>query len=243
MTTLSNLQVVAELGWTMQIIHDSTGGRLPRFWRSVGIQSLKGESVVSRPHVYRPPYGDVDNRVRAIASQVFGLTTVLWNYDSNDWHLQPTNPTYTPSSVHNSLVEWISGPKSPGLIILEHELSNDSVQAFIDVYPLAKSSGWDTRTIPDLLGDSWYLNAENSTTEDITSMDVAMGGVNSLPSSIAPSIPSAGTASFSLLSPPTPGSKATSSSLMSRPFGSVLVIVVALVPLLTLLDVFHSVHV
>lgn len=46
MTTLSNEQVVAEIGWTMQIIHDSTGGRLPRFWR--------------------PPYGDSDNRVRAI---------------------------------------------------------------------------------------------------------------------------------------------------------------------------------
>lgn len=47
MTTLSNEMVVAELGWTMQIIHDSTAGRLPRFWR--------------------PPYGDSDNRVRAIA--------------------------------------------------------------------------------------------------------------------------------------------------------------------------------
>jgi chitin deacetylase len=47
MTTLSNEMVAAELGWTMQIIHDSTGGRLPRFWR--------------------PPYGDSDNRVRAIA--------------------------------------------------------------------------------------------------------------------------------------------------------------------------------
>lgn len=43
----------------MQIISDVNGGRLPRFWR--------------------PPYGDVDNRVRAIAKQVFGLETVVWN--------------------------------------------------------------------------------------------------------------------------------------------------------------------
>lgn len=47
MTTLSNEMVLAELGWTMKIIHDSTGGRVPRFWR--------------------PPYGDSDSRVRAIA--------------------------------------------------------------------------------------------------------------------------------------------------------------------------------
>lgn len=34
----------------MEIIRRSTGGRIPRFWR--------------------PPYGDSDNRVRAIAQEV-----------------------------------------------------------------------------------------------------------------------------------------------------------------------------
>lgn len=61
MTTLTNEQVIAELGFTMQIIHDSSGGRLPKYWR--------------------PPYGDSDNRVRAIAKEVFGLTTVIWNQE------------------------------------------------------------------------------------------------------------------------------------------------------------------
>ena len=61
MTSLSNLQVVAELGWTMQLIYKSTGGRLAKYWR--------------------PPYGDTDARVTAIASEVFGLTTVIWNQE------------------------------------------------------------------------------------------------------------------------------------------------------------------
>lgn len=43
----------------MQIISDLNGGRIPKFWR--------------------PPFGDVDNRVRAIAKGVFGLETVVWN--------------------------------------------------------------------------------------------------------------------------------------------------------------------
>ena len=34
----------------MKLIYDSTGGRVPKFWR--------------------PPYGDSDNRVRAIAKEV-----------------------------------------------------------------------------------------------------------------------------------------------------------------------------
>ena len=50
MTTLSNEGVVAELGWTMQLIYNSTGGLIPRYWR--------------------PPYGDSDVRVVAIAKEV-----------------------------------------------------------------------------------------------------------------------------------------------------------------------------
>lgn len=61
MTSLSDLEVVAELGWCMQIIHDIAGGRVPRYWR--------------------PPFGDCDNRVRAIAQHVFGLQTVIWNLE------------------------------------------------------------------------------------------------------------------------------------------------------------------
>jgi chitin deacetylase len=61
MTTLTNEQVVAELGYTVQIIRDLTGGRLPRYWR--------------------PPFGDSDQRVRAIALEVFGLITVIWNQE------------------------------------------------------------------------------------------------------------------------------------------------------------------
>ncbi len=61
MTTLSNADVVAQLGWTLQVIYNSTGGRLARYWR--------------------PPYGDTDVRVVAIAKEVFGLTAIVWNHE------------------------------------------------------------------------------------------------------------------------------------------------------------------
>jgi chitin deacetylase len=61
MTTLSNLDVLGQLGWSIQLIHNSTGGRVPKYWR--------------------PPYGDADNRIRAIAKQVFGLDTIVWNQE------------------------------------------------------------------------------------------------------------------------------------------------------------------
>jgi chitin deacetylase len=59
MTSLSNEDVVAQLGYTIAAIRDLSGGRIARFWR--------------------PPFGDTDARVSAIAKEVFGLTTVIWN--------------------------------------------------------------------------------------------------------------------------------------------------------------------
>ena len=59
MTTMDDMQVLGELGWTAQAILDHSNGIVPKFWR--------------------PPYGDADARVRAIAEEVFGLTLVGWN--------------------------------------------------------------------------------------------------------------------------------------------------------------------
>lgn len=56
MTTLTNDQIIAELGWSKKIIKDVLGVT-PTYWR--------------------PPFGDVDNRVRAIA-KAMGLKTSIW---------------------------------------------------------------------------------------------------------------------------------------------------------------------
>jgi chitin deacetylase len=122
------MDVVAQLGWTMEIIHNSTEGRLPRFWR--------------------PPTGDADNRVRAIAKEIFGLQTIMWNQDTEDWSISQGGTT--PEVVASSLTKWIQGPKSPGLIILEHELTDTTVQLFMDAVPQAKAAGWKIASVSQL---------------------------------------------------------------------------------------------
>ncbi|KAI0254782.1 hypothetical protein BJV78DRAFT_1152073 [Lactifluus subvellereus] len=141
MTTLSNADVVAQLGWTLQVIYDSTGGRLARFWR--------------------PPFGDVDVRVTAIAKEVFGLTTVIWNRDSRDWTFGAPGGT-TPQAIQNNFQNWLSGPQTPGLIILEHELSAGSVQAFMAAFPLMKQFNWVLRSLAQLDGQGPYQNAKDA---------------------------------------------------------------------------------
>jgi peptidoglycan/xylan/chitin deacetylase (PgdA/CDA1 family) len=194
MTTLTNIEILAQLGWTMELMHNSTGGRLPRFWR--------------------PPYGDTDIRVHAIAKEIFGLTGILWNQEyvyvlsvmhrrfiprllsTNDWML-PTGTTL--GAINASMTKWLTGkylqlcffggqltfslcatgPKNPGLIILEHELTNQSVEAFISAYPVMKANGWNITSTAQLAGNVAYQNAGGST-DPVTPADgVILGDINS----------------------------------------------------------------
>ena len=171
MTTLTNEQVVAEIGWTLQIIHDSTGGRVPRYWR--------------------PPYGDADNRVRAIASEVFGLTSVIWNSDTLDWSMA-TNGT-TLEKIQDQFKEWLAGPRSPGLIILEHEIEADPVTAFISALPLIRQhKEWTAVSCAQLFENqpngNWYLNAQNNTSPT-TIMNVGGGNEPATPPKGQPETP------------------------------------------------------
>ena len=155
MSTMTDMQVLGELGWTMQAIFDFSDGIIPAFWR--------------------PPYGDVDNRVRAIAQHVFGLTTVIWNQDTDDvskisfsnlrwltlvsqWCLSddgtnscgPDRGPQTDRGLAKELNNYITGPKSPGLVILEHEHHERAVSGFINAYPSMMSEGWKLSNIPDM---------------------------------------------------------------------------------------------
>ncbi|KAJ7502621.1 carbohydrate esterase family 4 protein [Mycena galericulata] len=168
MTTQSNLQVVGELGWTMELIHNSTGGRIPKFWR--------------------PPYGDTDKRVSAIAKEVFGLTTIVWNQDTADWTLTEATGGTTPAAINASMTKWLTGSKSPGLIILEHELSNASVDAFIAAYPVMQQNKWNLVSLAQLVGDNvTYQNADTSTSAVTPIADILDAKNGTASSSAGPS--------------------------------------------------------
>jgi chitin deacetylase len=107
------------------------------------------------------------------------LTTVIWNDDTNDWAI--TEGTQTVSAATKILQKAYAGPKSPGLCILEHELSSQAVNVFINTYPLIAQNGWTAKSIPDALGASYYLNAADNTSP-VTALDVAQGAPQGAPS-------------------------------------------------------------
>lgn len=154
LTSLTDHQVLGELGWTIQIIADLTG-KIPKY--------------------FRPPYGNIDNRIRAIAKHVFGLETVIWNFDSVDWGLNQTyatgdqvdrpDPNSSPSldqvigQIESFAVDVSSGRKTGG-VILEHELSEESVEAFKRSWATVQRQNFHrVGPLPDCLNDGrtdWY---------------------------------------------------------------------------------------
>jgi len=60
------------------------------------------------------------------------------------------------------MTRWLTGPKHPGLMILEHELTEQSSQAFIDAYPLMVSTGWNLQSAAEVSGNGVYLNSKDS---------------------------------------------------------------------------------
>lgn len=192
-TTKNNYEIVGELGWTMQIIYDLVGV-VPKYWR--------------------PPQGDIDARVRAIAEGVFNITAVMWNDECNDWCLEENGksdcPGETPGKNYQSIVnavnKAVNGAKSPGAILLEHELTKYSVGIFEDYYPKLNGLGWNPRSVPDALGVNWYFNAANNDGKPINVTSIVYSTVANETSSLAQAGGSANSTA------PSPASSSASSS-------------------------------
>jgi len=113
LTQLSNEEIIAELGWSKKVIKDVLG---------------------VTPNMMRPPFGDIDDRVRAI-SLAMGLTPVIWSrisplatFDTDDFNIAGGGTT-----VQQVLQNWenIIGnatTRDTGFIVLEHDLFEQSVE-------------------------------------------------------------------------------------------------------------------
>ncbi|KAJ7142949.1 hypothetical protein C8R44DRAFT_603060 [Mycena epipterygia] len=116
MTATTNEAAFGELWYTMQIIRLATG---------------------VTPTCWRPPFGDVDDRIRYIATQL-GLETILWGYDAFDWEVGQNG--ITDAQVQANYAALAARAEngtfdSVGAIILTHELNNYTMQTAIDNYP------------------------------------------------------------------------------------------------------------
>ncbi|KAF9475036.1 glycoside hydrolase/deacetylase [Pholiota conissans] len=120
MTSLESTDAFAELYYSMEAIK-LVAGVTPTCWR--------------------PPFGDVDDRIRAIATGL-GLRTVLWAYDSQDWQVGST-AGFTAEQVdkeYGLMIEDASKGafNNTGTMILMHELNEFTMNQAMKYYPKLK---------------------------------------------------------------------------------------------------------
>lgn len=121
MTAFTNEQAFAEFYYTMQAIK-----------MVVGVT----------PTCWRPPFGDVDDRIRAIANAL-GLRTIIWKYDSNDWREGTNNITVADidQNYENLIARQQNGTFSTGgAIMLTHELNNFTMSEAMKFYDQLKAA-------------------------------------------------------------------------------------------------------
>ncbi|KAI7856878.1 chitin deacetylase 1 [Circinella umbellata] len=124
MTTLSNQEVLAELYFTTKAIKYVTG-LTPLYWR--------------------PAQGDLDDRVRWIATQL-NLTAIIWNIDTDDW-AAGSMPGITADTVQQNYKNFVEMGKNgtfanSGALILSHEINNQTMDFAIQNYK-ALSEAYD----------------------------------------------------------------------------------------------------
>ncbi|TFK57556.1 glycoside hydrolase/deacetylase [Heliocybe sulcata] len=167
LTTLSNEEIIAELGWTKKIIKDVTG---------------------VTPNMMRPPYGDIDDRVRAICTAM-GLTPVMWTrispmatFDTGDFDIHSGA-----TSVTQVLANWenILGNASvmdTGFIVLEHDLFQQSVDVATGyILPDALAHKYTIEPVVNCVNKP-MSDAYIETNDNSTNPPIASGGAATLSS-------------------------------------------------------------
>ncbi|KAF9209620.1 chitin deacetylase [Haplosporangium sp. Z 27] len=146
LTTLTNEQIVAEMKWTEKAIEDATGYKVKYM---------------------RPPYGDIDNRVRFVLKKL-GYIVVDWTgdaFDTNDWRIpvKQSNASYAEGHFKESLLNYKSDKSllKKGFISLEHDLSLDTIGVAQKLIPFAVENGLIIQSVANCLRDATPYAAMN----------------------------------------------------------------------------------
>ncbi|KAF9431857.1 chitin deacetylase [Entomortierella beljakovae] len=129
LTTLSNEQIVAEMKWTEKAVMDATGLRMKYM---------------------RPPYGDINNRVRFVLKKL-GYIPVDWTgdeFDTNDWQMPTMSESQVISTFTKSLDTYAASNRSTGFYCLEHDLNSMTVGVAQKLIPLGLARNITIAPVP-----------------------------------------------------------------------------------------------
>ncbi|TPX37706.1 hypothetical protein SmJEL517_g00531 [Synchytrium microbalum] len=190
-TTLTNEQFITEIYWVAKAVYQTIG-------------------VI--PTCHRNPYGDADDRTRAVI-RAMGLRNVLWNHDTSDW-MSSGNPYFDPNWITNNFTIWIAaagqnGANSPtGFISLEHDLFPIAAQQAPAAITMVNNDGFLVQPVGVCQG--WNNFYQNTTYQQGAGLNPVLLGL--VPAASTGPAPSAAAASAA----PAPTSSPTQNTALSQ---------------------------
>ncbi len=109
----------------------------------------KGTSKI--PRTMRPPYGAVNKSLADLFAQNYGMTTILWNVDTEDWR-RPGVSVVTSRAVNSA---------KNGSIILLHDIHSSSADAVEGIVKGLQARGFKIVTVSELLYRA-YLESQQA---------------------------------------------------------------------------------
>jgi len=137
-------------------------------------------------------------------------------FSSSDWSAT------SQEQVVGTITGYLTGSKTPGLVLLEHTNSAITVGGFIAAFPLIAANGWSFRSTAELLGGGRSYQNANSSASDVSRKgillnDVGSSSVVSSSSTVPPTPSSVYTTSFRRASPTPTSTQKNSAVSWLRP--------------------------
>lgn len=115
------------------------------------VQQIIDELVGPQPKVFRPPFGEYNNTVIQVASDL-GYHTIQWSIDSLDW--KEVSADYIINRVLNKV--------GPGDIILMHNNGKNTATALEILIPRLQEEGFELVKVSDLIYQEDYYIEQHS---------------------------------------------------------------------------------
>jgi len=94
-----------------------------------------------RPHLVRPPYGAINQRIKEFMLSEFGYSTIMWSVDPNDWK-RPGVSVVTSRLVNGA---------HKGAILLAHDIHAPTIQAMPATFDQLLAKGYQFVTVSQLM--------------------------------------------------------------------------------------------
>ncbi|MCE5329173.1 polysaccharide deacetylase family protein [bacterium] len=123
---MTDAEVENEIRETTKLIRDTTG---------------------FSPHLFRPPYGEYDNRILSILKEEGYPYTILWTVDSHDWAEELNGIKITKDYLINRVLK----NASDNGIILMHVGGYETINALPEIITGLRSEGYELVKVNDMI--------------------------------------------------------------------------------------------